>query len=162
MEERRKLVRRAADRMLLERVARAAAQGAREADAAEAEQRRQFRRRAIRHHCKLHLALRVTHSAGGDAHWNVDLFPIKGRLLDLSGTGAQLFTSNVLEIGQGVSMVIELPKYRPLQVSANVVWCKTVAEKGGHASGVRFHQMPPPARAQVTAFIEHLDRTMGL
>ena len=146
MQERRKLVRRAADRALLERVARAETQGVREADAAEAEQRRQFRRRAIRHHCTLHLALRVTHSAGGDAAWNVDLFPVKGRLLDLSGTGAKLFTTNVLEIGQGISMVVELPKYRPLQVTANVVWCKALADKGGHASGVRFHQMAPPAR----------------
>jgi c-di-GMP-binding flagellar brake protein YcgR len=162
-EERRKFVRRQSDRELLTRL-----NGMRgdEADWLNADRAakdlRHKRRRAIRHNCQVHVALRVAHVSGAQGEWNVDMFPVKGRILDLSSSGASLFTDRPLEIGQEVSMVVALQGAEPIRATGQVRWTKAVPEKRGYASGVHFRSVSEKGKDLIDSFLKKLDATIGL
>jgi c-di-GMP-binding flagellar brake protein YcgR len=162
-DERRNLVRRQADRELL---ARLNAMRTEETDwinaDAAAKELRHKRRRAIRHNCQVHVALRVAHVSGPQGEWNVDMFPVKGRILDLSSTGASLFTDRPLEIGQEVSMVVALQGAEPIRATGQVRWTKGVPEKRGYASGIHFHALSEKGKDLIDRFLRKLDATIGL
>lgn len=164
MLERRKLIRRQADRELLARVAQVMQGGAGDASREEtwAREQRHKRRHAIRHNCSVHLRLEVTHRAGGDDGWSVDLFPLKGRLLDLSAEGASVFTAGTLQIGQPLSLIIGLQDGRQINARGHVRWTKGVEKRDGYASGLQFSQISDQARKIIVHFLRELDETIGL
>lgn len=161
-EERRRVVRRASDRELLQQWAALKSNPA--AISAEDRERelRHRRRRAIRHHCQVHLALKVAHVSAGGNEWNVDIFPIKGRLLDLSASGGSLFTSQPMNIGQDISLVIGLREGATIRATGTIRWTKGVPERNGYASGVRFGSMSDKGKDMIAAFLRELDTTIGL
>lgn len=153
--ERRNLARRKSDRDLIDKV-----QGSANAQA-DSELRR-VRRRAIRHNCKVHVALLLKYQAHGRETWSPEEHPIKGRILDLSGTGCSLFTSQCLEIGQKLSLVIVMKKGAEISTKGAVRWSKRIVEKRGYVSGVEFEGLGKRDMNAIATFLQRLDDTVGL
>ena len=163
-QERRKTVRRLADRQVIERLRElesGLSAGQRAEDDAAREQRH-LRRRAIRHECKVRIALEVVHSTGHLDTWTADQYHVKGRLLDLSASGASLFTKEALGIGQRLALIIQLPQGGEVRARGEVRWSKGVPNRDGYASGVQFEQTGAQDRQRITRFLSHLDATIGL
>ena len=155
--ERRKMVRRQADRELLERFR--ASQGA---DDPDNRAQRHMRRRAIRHNCEVRIGLRLRQSSGNLDVWTESELPVAGRLLDLSEEGCSLFTKDRLEMGQELHLAVALKNAQTFEGTGVVRWAKAVPEKHGFASGVQFTALQPNAQKNITAFLKHLDATIGL
>lgn len=158
------MIRRQADLQLFERLREleaGLAAGQRVEDDATREQRH-LRRRAIRHECRVRIALDVVHSAGNLDTWTADQYHVKGRLLDLSVSGASLFTKEVLGIGQRLALVIQLPRGGEVRARGEVRWSKGVPNRDGYASGVQFEQAGAQDRQRIGRFLSHLDETIGL
>lgn len=158
-QERRSMVRREADRDLVARFQALSVEPERQDDAKEL---RHKRRRAIRHTCQVHIAMKLAHSSGRGDEWTTDAFKVKGRILDLSGDGCAIFTAQQLDIGQELNLIVELQNGKRIQVSGAIRWTKRVAERNGFASGVQFARMQSADQRAVMAFLEELDRTIGL
>lgn len=161
LQERRKLVRRKADKELWQRICELEAIVDRRTVGASKDAKRN-RRRAIRHNCKVGIQMLIGHAAGGSDDWSVDAIKIKGRLLDLSTGGASLFTKERMDTGQELRLAIELPDGPVVQTTAVVRWVKHVAEKGGYASGVQFGHVPGKEQKHIAKFLDELDATLGL
>lgn len=158
MFERRKTVRRQADRNLQDRMQQLeeVAQGA------DTKERRHLRRQAIRHNCSLKVALKVRHSSVGEDLWSVDEHPIKGKLYDLSYDGALILTGNILDIGQELSLRITLRNQGEILIVAAVRWNRAVPEAKGYAAGVQFTQMPDADLKRIRAFLNEMEKNIGL
>ncbi len=150
------MVRRQADRDLLARLQ--LAQG--EKDPGKETRRKQ--RRAIRHNCEVRIALRLSHAAGGSDIWEATEHPIKGRILDLSIEGCQLFVGQPLEIGQELSLVIALRTGHRVETPGVIRWTKAVPQKNGFACGVQFSPLKPKDEKHIMAFLKELDATIGM
>ncbi|MFP4501030.1 MAG: PilZ domain-containing protein [Candidatus Hydrogenedentota bacterium] len=166
-EDKRKTVRRRADREMIARLHAIEAgegpgQGQTQRQADMSREQRHKRRRAIRHECKVRIALEIVHSAGHLDTWDADTYHMKGRVLDLSIDGASLFTRETLSIGQRVGLTINLGAHETFQVRGHVRWTKAVSKKEGYASGVQFDQITTKDRERVLRFLHELDETIGL
>lgn len=158
MQERRKLIRRQADRELYERFR--ALHGVADTEAARAA--RHMLRRVIRHECQVQIALEIRHSAGGGDTWDVSPHPIAGRLLDLSETGCSLYTRDRLETGQTLRVLIAMPNAKKATAAGVVRWTKGMEEKGGYACGMQFSAISARDKGEIDAYIKRLDATAGL
>lgn len=158
MQERRKWIRRQADRALLENARSQRSASSHEEDNAA----RHMRRRVIRHHCQVRIRMKIRYSNGRDDTWSVTEHPIAGRLLDLSETGCSIFTKEQLEMGQELMLGLVLPDSKPIDVSGTVRWVKLVPDKGGCAHGAEFSGLTAAGRKAIEAFLKHLDETVGL
>jgi len=158
MQERRKWIRRQADRDLSENVH--ASRGAVEQEAEKTARHR--RRRVIRHHCQVRIRMKIQYSSGRSDTWSGAEHPIAGRLLDLSETGCSIFTKERLEMGQELLLGLVLPDSKPIEVSGVVRWVKEVPDKGGCAHGAEFSGLTAAGRKAIEAFLKHLDETVGL
>ena len=156
--ERRKTLRRQADRDLARRVEELERGGGEEG----ARELRHKRRRAIRHNCRVRIALRIGVSTGNSDVWTVDEHRIEGRILDLSADGCQVFCGHPLDIGQELNLTIELRGNRKVQSRGIVRWTKHVAQHHGYACGVQFAQIAPKDHKHVVAYLKELDETFGL
>ena len=157
-QERRKQVRRQADRDMLARL-----QGLMTQQSEESRREMRHRRRhAIRHHCQVRIALKISQSAGGMDTWTMSEHPIKGRILDLSFDGCSLFTEHQPEIGQQLSLVIELRHAGQIKTTGLVRWTKTVPQYKGFASGVQFDHIDEKQLRQLQVFLKEMDQTAGL
>lgn len=160
-QERRKTIRRQADRELRARLD----QIDQETDPRGELWSKEFRhkrRRAIRHNCTVHLSLEITHRAGNLDTWSVAQHPVKGRLLDLSAEGASVFTAQPLEIGQAISLIIGLRNDRQLNARGQVRWTKSIPQHDGYGSGVQFNQISARDRQAILDYLKELDETIGL
>ena len=156
-QERRRFVRRAADREIYNQL-----QHFRELSAGEVNrEQRHKRRRAIRHTCTVRISVQVgvRHGAGD---WCMTDHPVAGRLLDLSADGCQLFTRDIHEVGTQMSLLISLQTGEDIRAVGVVRWSKGVPEKKGYALGVQFTRADNDAQARIEAFLDYLDRTGGL
>lgn len=157
-QERRKFVRRASDREMINQL-----QHFRELSVGDASRdQRHKRRRAIRHTCTVKISVQVGLRQGGGDSWSMTDHPVAGRLLDLSGEGCQLFTRDLLEMGTQMSLLITLQTGEDIRAVGVVRWTKAVPEKKGYALGVEFTRADTDAQARIGAFLELLDRTGGL
>lgn len=150
------MVRRQADRDLLNKLQ--LAQGVKDQD----KESRRKHRRAIRHNCEVRIALQLTHAAGNADVWEATEHPVKGRILDLSAEGCQLFVGQALEIGQKLSLVIALRTGHKIQTRGTIRWTKAVPQKNGFASGVQFSGLSAKDEKHIVAFLNELDATIGL
>lgn len=157
-QERRSILRRQSDRELLARYQALLAAN----DPEQSRELRHRRRRAIRHHCHVHIALKIQHSSGMSDLWTVEECKIKGRILDLSTDGSSLFTAHSMDIGQELNLIVELQNGKRFQASGVVRWTKRVAEREGFASGVQFTQIKETDQRLIQLFLDELDRTIGL
>lgn len=156
--ERRKMVRRKADMemaALLEQL-----QARRQEDPSR--EVRHMRRRAIRHNCKVQIALRIREQWGSADAWTPTEHPVKGRILDLSAEGCSVFTRQQLDIGQTLSLLIMLRDNSSIRAAGNVRWTKGVKEHDGYAAGVQFANIPDNERRRINAFLKELDETIGM
>jgi len=159
MQERRKLVRRRADRELLEKLREQASPIAgNDVSAIKAVER--DRRRAIRHECKVHIKMVIRCAAGLSDEWSVDEFEVKGRLLDLSIEGAAVLTKQNFEVAQQLRLTILVPDGDPIATTGTVRWVKSVPKKNAFASGVKFKGLSDDGLKTIKAFLDRLD-TMG-
>lgn len=158
MQERRKVVRRQADRDMIRQLQEL--QGRRGEDGSREE--RHLRRRAIRHNCKVNMGLKVGHSSGFMDTWTVEEYPISGRILDLSPEGCSIFSGTQLDVGQDLSLIIEMRNGAKIRTGGNVRWTKAVREHNGFASGVQFIQIGAKDQQLINAFLKELDQTIGL
>lgn len=159
--ERRKIIRRQADRELLERVAHLQAAVDRRG-AAEPDDLEHKRRHIIRHNCKVRIDMVIRHSSGFLDTWSADVMSVKGRLLDLSAGGASLFTRQGFEIGQELRLAVLLPDESPIAAKSEVRWVRSLPEKHGHASGVQFVEISCTEQKRIERFLAKLDATAGL
>lgn len=157
-EERRKQVRRQADRELLTRFLQLSASGNEE----EGKRLRHLRRHAIRHQCSVDIALLMAYASGNSDTWNQHEHRIKGRILDLSEQGCSLFTKQNLDMGQRASVVIHLERGGQIRGQGIVRWTKSVPERHGFASGVQFERLSEKEARAISGFLLELDRTIGL
>ena len=160
LEERRKLVRRQSDRLLLQKV--------RDLEGI-ADRRREFhddaaraRRRTIRHSCAVAISVSMGYSSGYADTWTVDSVKIPGRILDLSKGGALLFTKQRIETGQELGLAIKLRGGAIINSKSVVRWVKDMPEKGGFALGVQLSGVSEKDRSKIAKFLAELDATMGL
>ena len=156
MQERRKQVRRQADREL----ARLCDQ-ARQDDDNGSNKRRQ-RRRIIRHNCKAALDIQIGQNSGDSHDLKVRLHTIPGRVLDLSKTGASLFTHHSLEVGDDFRLVLLIDGAPRIEALAAVRWIKLVEDKNGYASGVEFTKVGMRDQELLDEFLDRLESTVGL
>lgn len=156
MQERRRAFRRQADREMYDR-ARAAAQAG---DAGKEARRKQ--RRAIRHNCEVRMAVRLSHSAGYGDTWEATDHPVKGRIMDLSREGCQVFVGQPLEISQELSLAIGLRSGHTIKCLGVVRWTKGVPQKNGYACGVQFSTIEPKDEKRILAFLKEMDATIGM
>jgi len=161
VEDRRRAIRRQADRDLFDRVHYLESLVQQE-DGPDREEVRRKRRHAVRHNCQVSIKMLVGHSAGTSDLVNIDHVSVKGRLLDLSTDGALLFTKEPFGTGQELQLEMRLDKKRELQCGALVRWVKAVPEKDGFASGVRLVEVPARAQQQLDHFLEKLAQSLGL
>jgi len=165
VDERRKTVRRHADRELLKRVAELQSMLDRRGESG-AESKRESaghaRRQIIRHNCKVAIAVKVGVSSGYGDTWDVASVRVKGRILDLSTGGASLFTEQRFETGQELALVIRLRDGEDIHANSTVRWVKMVPQKGGYASGVQFTHMSDKDRRLLGKFLTELEQTAGL
>jgi len=160
-QERRKTIRREADRELHDRLQ----QSQQDADPRGELWSKEFRhkrRRVIRHDCRVQLSLEITHRPGHMDTWSSAQHPIKGRLLDLSAEGASVFTAQPLEIGQSVSLLVVLRDDRQLNTRGQVRWTKGIPQHNGYGSGIQFTQISAQDRKAILDYLKELDENIGL
>ncbi|MGC9052393.1 MAG: PilZ domain-containing protein [Candidatus Hydrogenedens sp.] len=165
MQERRKFIRRQADKDLLQRYQALLARMQQLETMASAEESRELRhkrRRIIRHLCHVRIGLPISFQSGRDDVWTVEQLPIKGRLLDLSAEGCAIFTHQSFDIGQNINFDIEVSGGKHIKAMGSVRWTKQLPEKGGFASGVQFQRMGEDSQKVLHYFLDELDRTIGL
>ncbi len=157
--ERRKALRRQADRELLK-----GADGPQDRRVdQESKAYRHKRRRAIRHNCGVRIALKLEHRGGTRLDtWSVEEHPVNGRILDLSHEGSSIFTGQQIEIGQALSLVLTLQNAEEVKTAGLVRWSKHIPDRRGFASGVQFEDLPKPARKKIEVFLDYLDQNIGL
>lgn len=127
-----------------------------------AEYLKRQRRRAIRHHCVAKITVDVVAKAGAGGEWKGRTDSIKARVLDLSENGASIFASVPLSTGQQTRVQIFLPDGSTIESMAEVRWTKEKDSRSGYAAGLRFVDLAPQEEKKVRAFLEELDRTLGL
>jgi len=154
--EKRRSLRRQADRELLEKLERQAAL-IEQLKAPSDKQIKRERRHAIRHECKVSIQMLIGTSAGFSNDWAVDSIEIKGRLLDLSMGGASLLTKQSFETGQRLRLTVFLGGSAKISANAAVRWVKAIPEKGAHASGLEFTGLADKDRKTLTKFFKRLD-----
>ena len=130
-------------------------------DSGQKELRRK-RRRAIRHICKVHIALRIAHATGDSHDWVLNEYPIKGRILDLSAEGCSVFTKDQLDMGQELNLAISLQNGSPIRTVSIVRWTKAIEAKNGFAAGVQFVHIEDKGPKRIRKFLDTLDATAGL
>jgi len=165
VQERRKYIRRQADRDLLQRYHALLERVQQLESLANREENRELRhkrRRTIRHLCHVRIGLPIGFRSDKDDVWNVDQLNIKGRLLDLSAEGCAVFTHQNFDIGQTIHLNIEVSGGRHIRAVGTVRWTKHLPEKGGYASGVQFQKIGPDDNKVLNQFLYELDRTIGL
>lgn len=154
-QEKRKVVRRQADRELLKYVQDRRAKGV-----SQDENRK--RRRAIRHHCSARLDIEMSSKADGSDQWKTSTHKTAGRVLDLSGEGASLFTKYSIPVGQEFNLEIELYDGQVIEAKCVVRWNKHMEKKRGHALGVEFTHLAPANQKRIATFLQELDGTLGM
>jgi len=165
VQERRKFIRRQADRDLLQRYQTLIDRVHQLESMADAEERRELRhkrRRNIRHLCHVRIGLPIGFRSDRDDMWTVEQLPIKGRLLDLSAEGCAVFTHQNFDIGQNINLNIEVSGGRHIKATGLVRWTKQLPDKGGYASGVQFQKISANDINVLNHFLDELDRTIGL
>jgi c-di-GMP-binding flagellar brake protein YcgR len=163
MEERRKAVRRVADRELQQKAQQLQAMADRRAlSSAEQEAAEKRKRHAIRHNCKVAIKMLIGHAAGSSDSWSVDAIKVDGRVLDLSAGGASLFTKQPFETGQELRLTIQLRDGSKINTNALIRWIKSIPQKGGYASGVQFVEVSEKDRRAISKFLVELSETSGL
>lgn len=160
-QERRKAVRRQADRDLLLKVEKLIALVDRRGGD-DAKERERQRRRIIRHNCKVAIDMLIGYAAGHSDTWSVDAVKVKGRVLDLSMGGASLYTKRPFDTGQELRLTIMLPEGGAVNTHAMVRWVKAIPEKQAYASGVQFMHVADADQALIEGFLAELDATAGL
>ena len=160
-QERRKAVRRQADRDLLLKVEKLISLVDRRGGD-DAKERERQRRRTIRHNCKVGIDMLIGHAAGYSDTWSVDAVKVKGRVLDLSTGGAALYTKQPFDTGQELRLTIVLPEGGTVNTHATVRWVKAMPEKQAYASGVQFVHVTDADQALIEGFLAELDATAGL
>lgn len=158
MEERRQEVRRQADRALQRRVQELEQW---HGDSPTHEMRQRLRR-AIRHNCTAHLSLAIRQSAGFGDTWTTEQHPIKGRVLDLSAEGCAIFLEQPLEMGQRLSLLINLRSGSKVHAQSVVRWIKAVPKRGGYACGIQFSQVQQKDQQLILIFLREIEETIGL
>lgn len=153
MKERRKRIRRTADRDV-----RPERRGM--SPASNESQRR--RRRAIRHDCTASFVIEIARAAGGTDDYSVFQEPVEARVLDLSAEGAFLFSPHSLAMGHRFSLEIRVGTRGRISVEAEVRWCEFRERKGGYAIGVKFTHLASSDAEQIRVYLEELDATMGM
>ncbi|MCX8064277.1 MAG: PilZ domain-containing protein [Candidatus Hydrogenedentes bacterium] len=165
MEERRKLIRRQADRELIQRY-NALLQRVQQLEAMlkgeENHELRHKKRRIIRHVCHIRIGMPVGYMSDRDDTWHIDHLNIKGKLLDLSSDGCAIFTHQQFNIDQQLNVIIEVSGGRLIRTVGSVRWTKHIPEKGGYASGVKFIKVNKDDINTLNCFLDELDRTVGL
>ena len=156
-EDRRRSVRRQSDRELLQQL-----QILRDRRSGHDDEDRQRRRRAIRHHCAVSLALRIGFAAGAGEAMSYTNQSVKGRILDLSPTGCAVFTRDALTNGTEIGLVIHLDTGGDVPARGVVRWTKGVNAREGFACGVEFIKLDPRSQEQIARFLRHLDENIGL
>lgn len=157
MDERRVMVRRRADRDKIEQVSTAASSGDKSRDG------KRTLRRAIRHSCKAELHIEVSHQQGGTGgEWVVTRQKLNGRVLDLSEEGASFFIKYPASTNQNFSFLIKLNDGRKIEGAADVRWVKQKDSANGYAVGTRFTRIDNRNLELIHAFLEKLDRTLGI
>ena len=159
MQEKRITLRRESDRRLWAEVQER--RNAQSGNSADKETRSQ-RRRAIRRNCSVRIAICFEQQSGNSDTWHAHEYNIKGKLLDLSEEGTSLFTAQQLDIAQKLSIQIVIDKKIPIAALAQVRWSKSIPEKGGFASGVKFHDVKSNDKKQLNKFLKQMDATVGL
>ena len=151
------MVRRQSDREMIQQlnILRERREGATEDD-------RHRRRRAIRHHCAVSLAIRVGYAAGASEAFSYNEKAVKGRILDLSPTGCAVFTREPLSNGTEVGLVIHLENRGDVAARGVVRWTKGVDAREGFACGVEFKKLQPRERDHIAMFLRELDESIGL
>ncbi len=156
MQERRKQVRRQTDRDSLGELQRF-----RDSEIGTKEHKRK-RRHAIRHACHAVIDLEIATAAGGSDEWNVSHEQIKGRVLDLSETGASLFVKHAVAMGQAFRLEIEMYDGAKVEAIAETRWTKSMEAKGGYAIGIEFTQLTPAHQQVIQNFLKDLEASAGL
>ena len=156
--ERRKVIRRQAVREMVRTLEQF--QARRKEDLSREE--RHMRRRAIRHTCKVHIALRIHENWGRSDEWRLSEHPVKGRLLDLSEEGCSLFCKQQLDIGQKLNLIVVLRDGSNIRATGVVRWNKEVKEHDGYAAGVQFSGIEDGDRRRIHAFLKELEKSIGL
>lgn len=154
MDERRATLRRESDRELIEKL------GLLKHHRDGQNDTKRQRRRAIRHNCKARLSIDIVQKAGNSDTWSSYKDMIKGRVLDLSETGASLYTTIPLNVGQQSRLDIELHDGRLIQALTEVRWMKE--SKGGYATGLKFTRLSQDHENIIRQFLTELDQTLGL
>ena len=161
MQERRKTIRREADRRLVKRVKHLQQMVDRRSNF-EAEEAQRKLRRAIRHRCRASIKMLIGHAAGASDAWAVDVVRVDGRVLDLSAEGASLFTKQAFEAGQQLRVTIKLREGVNIETEAVVRWVKAVPEKAAYATGVQFAKVSNQDQEKIMEFLHVLDANLGL
>lgn len=175
LEERRKRVRRKADRELLELIEK---KTGRKPDELV---RQRKRRQVIRHTCKALFVLdRLdTFDMGSqgpreDSQQAFDLEPSqflgitemaqdpKTRILDLSEGGASVFTSQNARVGQRGWLQIRVFDGSAIESKVEVRWIKPKETMNGYVLGIKFRQMDSDNRERLKKYIQELDDSLGL
>ena len=157
MEERRKELRRQADRAIQKRMEELEIW---RGDVPQSELR-QRRRHAIRHNCTIQISLKVRHAPKGDT-WVSEDHPIKGKVLDLSVEGSAVFLTQPLDIGQRVSVLITMRSGSKVHARGVVRWARAVTKRQGYACGVQFEQLEFKDFQLIQVFLKELEETIGL
>jgi len=129
---------------------------------ADSEETERKRRRAIRHTCNVSIEMLIGHRSGLSEDWAIDAVKIKGRLLDLSASGASLYTKERFEPGQELRLGIQLPDESLIATRGAVRWVKALDNKDGFASGVQFGHLAEKDARNLRRFLKELDATAGL
>lgn len=150
------MVRRQADREMIQQL-----NLLRERRSANHDDERQ-RRRAIRHHCAVSLALRVGFAAGSGEAMSYNTHQVKGRVLDLSPTGCAVFTREPIPIGTEIGLIIHLEHAGDVPARGVIRWSKGVSAREGYACGIQFTGIQAKERDHIAKFLKHLDENIGL
>ena len=160
MEERRKELRREADRELVDAAIRMEEQLDRRSSG-EGKEAKRNRRRAIRHNCSVIIKV-LPSGAGASDSWQSPEPDLLGRVLDLSTDGASVFTSKPFDAGQNLGLQIKTREGVTLKGKGQVRWVKSVPEKRGFATGVQFEDLSEAESDAINEFLASLDATAGL
>ena len=156
MEEKRSLVRRQADREVIEFIER-------KTGSSPAQLVRQRRlRQAIRHTCKAVVNLDISYKAGSSEEWTTDTQTLRGRVLDLSEDGILLFTKYELKPGAEFKLGVKIYDGSTIQAQARVRWSKYKEAKDGYATGAEFTQVGEKNMGRLKTFLKELDATLGM
>jgi c-di-GMP-binding flagellar brake protein YcgR len=127
----------------------------------EQKETRRQRRRTIRKTCGVVIQFEIGFTPGGSTEMEKETHKTRGKLLDISESGACVLTKYELGVKQDIELTVDLQGMYAIMPKARVCWSKPVPEKRAHLFGLQFHPLSTVDQESLDHFLKALDEQLA-